>query len=139
MKSRCNNPKYSSYHRYGGRGITYCEEWETFEPFLKWALKNGYSDDLTLDRIDNDGNYEPSNCRWATQSQQSYNKTHIPNATGFKGVHPFRKCKGGEIIGYKATVFINHREVYVGYAKTPEKAFEIREKYLLENHYDFAL
>jgi len=139
MKERCDNKNRRFYHRYGGRGITYCKEWENFEPFMDWALANGYSDGLTLDRINNDGNYEPSNCRWATQSQQSYNKTHLPNATGFKGVHPSRRHKGGEIIGYKATAFLNHREVYIGFSKSPEKAAEIRRKYLLENHYDFAL
>lgn len=74
MKDRCNRKKHENYHNYGGRGIKVCEEWNKYEPFRDWALKNGYSDDLTLDRIDVNGNYEPSNCRWATMEVQSANK-----------------------------------------------------------------
>ena len=75
MKSRCNNPKNPVFNRYGGRGITICDEWEkSFENFWKWAEENGYSEELTIDRINNDGNYEPSNCRWANYSLQGRNK-----------------------------------------------------------------
>ena len=76
MKGRCKNPHDARYHRYGGRGISVCEEWsEDFGSFRKWALENGYDDSLTIDRIDNDGCYEPSNCRWVTQKQQSNNRS----------------------------------------------------------------
>ena len=75
MKARCYNPHNGFYHRYGGRGITVCDEWKNnFSAFRKWAMCNGYSDGLTLDRIDFDGNYEPSNCRWATSKEQANNK-----------------------------------------------------------------
>lgn len=75
MLSRCYDPKHHSYNYYGGRGITVCEAWkDDFVDFYDWALSNGYQDDLTLDRIDPNGNYEPSNCRWTTWEVQAANK-----------------------------------------------------------------
>lgn len=74
IKQRCFNEKSQNYSRYGGRGITVCNEWLSFETFMNWALNNGYSPDLSIDRIDNNGNYEPSNCRWVDMSVQANNK-----------------------------------------------------------------
>lgn len=77
MKRRCNNPNNEAYARYGGRGIKVCDEWSAekngYWNFEKWSLMNGYQDDLSIDRIDNDGDYEPSNCRWTTMKQQGNN------------------------------------------------------------------
>jgi hypothetical protein len=74
MRDRCSNPKTPCYARYGGRGIAVCEEWSKYEPFRDWALSNGYNERLTIDREDNDGNYDPGNCRWATLVEQRRNR-----------------------------------------------------------------
>lgn len=75
MKQRCYNPNCKEYEHYGGRGITVCEEWKnSIKNFADWAYKNGYEEHLTLDRIDNNGDYEPNNCRWATMEVQQNNK-----------------------------------------------------------------
>lgn len=85
MIERCYNKKHKSYHNYGGRGITVCDEWrKSYLSFREWALSNGYKDYLTVDRIDVNGNYEPSNCRWATTKEQGNNRrtNHMVEANG---------------------------------------------------------
>lgn len=78
MKARCFNVKSKFYRYYGGRGITVCEDWldkeNGFINFYQWAINNGYHKDLTIDRINSLGNYEPSNCRWATRMEQQRNR-----------------------------------------------------------------
>lgn len=75
MHTRCHNPNFIDYKRWGGRGIRVCEQWKTFEGFLK-DMQGSYIDGYQLDRINNDGNYEPSNCRWVDRKTQCRNRSN---------------------------------------------------------------
>lgn len=81
MKERCSNPKHNRYHRYGGRGITVCDDWlNNFQAFYDWAMANGYDENAprgqcTIDRIDNDKGYSPDNCRWVDMKGQRHNQS----------------------------------------------------------------
>lgn len=74
MKDRCNNPNHKFYQNYGGRGIKVCDEWMDFQKFFDWSIRNGYQRGLEIDRRNNDGIYEPSNCRWVTRKINSNNR-----------------------------------------------------------------
>ena len=85
MKQRCYDKQSSAYKDYGGRGISICDEWlSDFTNFYNWAIQNGYKENLSIDRIDNNGNYEPPNCRWVTMKEQSRNTRGNRNIT-YKG------------------------------------------------------
>lgn len=75
MRRRCYDPKNKRWKQYGGKGITICQEWADYSVFRAWALSNGYTDELTIDRINVDGNYCPENCRWSSAKQQANNNT----------------------------------------------------------------
>lgn len=122
MKQRCDNKSNAFYYRYGGRGITYCNEWSEFEPFYEWAMKSGYRKDLTIDRIDNDGDYTPENCKWSTQHEQSINKTHMPPKSGIVGVRRHGR-------GYAAEITWRRQYHYVGTFDTIEEALAARNAY----------
>ena len=84
MRQRCTNPDSKSYPRYGGRGIKVCEAWSSFKEFHDWAVSNGWQEGLTIDRIDNDGNYCPENCRWVDYNVQA-NNTSANRLITYKG------------------------------------------------------
>lgn len=109
MKTRCHNKNTTNYERYGAKHISICSEWEKFEPFKDWALSQGYRDDLTIDRIDYNGNYEPSNCRWITRDEQARNKSNNVNFI-YKGEkHCMRELS--RLIG------VNYKTMYTYYSR----------------------
>jgi hypothetical protein len=81
MKSRCENPNRENYERYGARGITICEEWQSAENFVKWALNNGYKKGLQIDRKDNSKGYSPDNCRFVSPKSNSRNRRNTKHLT----------------------------------------------------------
>jgi hypothetical protein len=111
MRNRCSNKRNRFYSGYGGRGISVCEEWNnSFQSFYNWSMSNGYKEELTIDRIENNGNYEPNNCRWVTMEVQSKNKrnniyveidgvsktlTEWAKESGLKKVTVFRRYHAG--------------------------------------------
>lgn len=110
MKERCNNPNNKSYQLYGARGIKVCDEWESsFHAFRDWALKNGYSPELEIDRIDPDGPYSPDNCRWITKSENSKrsrrNRIFYHGGIG-KTLNDWCKCLG---LSYRTVNMRMHR------------------------------
>jgi hypothetical protein len=121
MKSRCYYKKDRKYKNYGGRGITICDKWlNNFEAFRDWALSNGYTDNLTLDRINPDGNYCPENCRFITIQEQARNRTRKSKyGTGIK--------KNSEN-SWTATMMKNGIVYKEGPFKTQEEAVEAHEK-----------
>ena len=126
IKQRCYNPKHRAYHNWGGRGIKVCDEWkDNFQAFYDWSYASGYTFEnhkqdekrkLTLDRIDNDGNYEPSNCRWVTRKVQASNMRHTKLIT----INGETKC-----LAEWCRVLNIHRWTYANRIKkgmTPEEA-----------------
>lgn len=105
MRKRCEYPKNNEYERYGGRGIRVCQEWmDSFESFYDWAIANGYKEGLSVERIDNDGDYSPSNCRLIPMSEQQQNKSNSIHLS-YKGCCYGLK-KWAEVTGIKYTTLL---------------------------------
>lgn len=135
IKKRCNNPKNKGYKNYGGRGITYDPSWEKFENFYN-DIKDGYQDNLTIDRKDNDGNYCKENCRWSTRAVQARNsrKLKSTNTSGYRGVSFKKRNKK-----YVARVVVNNEHKHLGYFKDPIQAAKAYDKYIIDNNLEHTM
>jgi len=124
MKERTSNPKHSYYPNYGGRGITVCDRWLSIENFIK-DMYPTFKEGLTIDRIDHDGNYEPSNCRWATRTTQSRNtrKLMSTNTSGYRGVIKHKDK-------WKAVITMSKKKIYLGLYLTQEEAAKAYDSYI---------
>ena len=130
LKGRVLNPKNKQYNDYGGRGITICDEWLDVQNFYDWAMENGYSDELSIDRIDNDGNYKPSNCRWTTPTIQSRNqRIRKDNTSGYKGVS-YNKRRSD----YSAQICVKSKKIHLGYFQTAVEGAIAYNNYIIENN-----
>ena len=118
VKQRVLNTNKNNYKNYGGRGITICNEWLEFIPFRDWALSNGYAEGLRINRIFNDGNYEPSNCEWITQKENNRKKgsnkiKNIEMADEIRYLHKIKKYKRKELAKkYKVSIFTINGIIY---------------------------
>jgi len=131
MKNRCYCSTFRQFKDYGGRGITVCKEWIKFENFLKWANDNGYNEKLTVDRIDNDGNYTPDNCRWTTRKIQARNTRplRLNNTSRFRGVS-FSNARQR----WLAQIMINYKGKFLGYFDYPWTAAYAYDAHVLRNN-----
>ena len=137
MIGRIKNKKNPSYEDYGGRGITICEEWRNNYPsFKKWALQNGYSNSLKIDRVDNDLGYFPDNCRWTTQTIQSRNTRRLKstNTSGYRGVSYDKQTKK-----YKSQISVNNKNINLGRFNDALSAAKVRDKYVINNNLEHTL
>lgn len=130
MKQRCYNQDHPQYKDYGGRGIDICDSWlESLERFYNWSLDNGYNEELTIDRIDNDKGYNPKNCRWTTQEMQNLNQSiRVDNKTGYTGVYYNRVNKK-----YIANINYKGERTYLGGFKNIEEALLRRNNFIYDN------
>ena len=132
MRYRCSNSKYSSYKNYGARGISVCKEWEDPETFILWALSNGWSEGLQIDRIDNNGNYTPSNCRFVNNRQNVLNQRPLKasNTLGFSGITYDNRYNGR----FQARIGIRNERVNIGTFSSLIKAVLARDFYIIEHN-----
>ena len=127
-----NKNDMKNYKDYGKRGITICTEWRSsFIEFKKWALENGYQNNLKIDRIDNNGNYEPSNCRWVEQNIQSRNTRRLrsTNTSGYRGVSWHKRQKK-----FHSRILVNYKMIVLGYYNTAIEAGFAYDKYVIDNN-----
>ena len=134
MRNRCKNSKYSQYKDYGGRGIKVCERWDSFKTFYEDVIE-GYSQGLQLDRINNDGNYEPTNIRWVTRQQSLYNKRKgkLNSTSKYKGVYFESYTKK-----WRATIKKNGKMKFLGRFLDEEEAAKAYDQAAIQEFGEYA-
>jgi hypothetical protein len=133
--ARCSNSNTANYKRYGGRGILFDSEWKSdFMLFYTWSIENGYAKGLELDRIDNDGNYEPSNCRYITKLHNSWNRRGESNSTSkYKGVSWSTSHKR-----WRAQGTIDGKKVHIGLYDMEEDAARAYNEKVVSIHCEYG-
>lgn len=133
MKYRCNNPNAIQYKYYGGKGIKVCKEWmdkeNGFMNFYKWSMENGYTDELTIDRINSNKDYCPENCRWADWYQQNVHLNRHIGPSGYIGV-----SKHSNHESWYGRIKVYGKVICTGSAKTPLEAAIMRDRYIIEHN-----
>ena len=126
MKTRCKNNSYHAYSRYAGRGIKVCKEWD--EDFMSFYndMSPTYFEGAELDRIDNDDDYKPSNCRWVTHKENCNNRSKYKSNSGYTGIHLGKKNQT-----YQANLNHNRKAIYIGSYKTLEEAVSARKEFII--------
>lgn len=134
MKQRCYNKNASDYVNYGQRGIRVCDEWlNSYEAFYDWSIAHGYDSELSIDRIDVNGNYCPENCRYATASQQAINRRkQLNNRSGYVGI--YADIEKNIFLGWTSNITVNKKDIYLGLYSTQQEALEARNKYIMEHN-----
>ena len=130
MISRCHNKKDKGYKEYGARGIIVCDEWKNnYSVFKEWSVSNGYSEGLSIDRIDNDRSYEPNNCRWVEEIIQHRNTRLLKstNTSGYRGVSK----KNGK---FQSRICVNYERIHLGTFDYPYTAGYAYDSYVLMNN-----
>ena len=134
MRHRCSCKGMRNYRHYGGRGITVCEEWNnSFSKFHKWSISNGYTDDLTIDRIDVDGNYEPSNCRWVAGYIQAANRS---NQGGCEYIGVFLHSNRSS---YNSMIKKDSKIIFYYASRSKNDCARKRNQFIVENNLEYPL